>query len=195
MKRSLFFKIFSSFCLIILSLSILVFFFSFRTIKYHYINTLTLDLKNLAYTLKLKVLPLIEEKDFKKLDSLAKEIGKNIKTRITIIAPSGKVLADSEKNPEFMENHNDRPEVRQAKIKGFGKSKGQNSEDAFQEGLHLFVKRIKLELVVHDEIIDEVVDTIQKIAHTGNPGDGKIFITDVDNTIKIRTNERGEEAI
>ena len=122
MKRSLFFKIFSSFCLIILALSILVFFFSFRTIRYHYINALTLDLKNLAYTLKLKVLPLIEEKDFKKLDSLAKEIGKNIKTRITIIAPSGKVLADSEKDPRLMENHNDRPEVKQSKEKGFGKS-------------------------------------------------------------------------
>ena len=100
----------------------LVFLFSFRTIKLHYINTLSLDLKNLAYTLKLKVLPLVEENDFKGLDSLVKEIGKNIKTRITIIAPSGKVLADSEKNPEFMENHNSRPEVKQARIKGFGKS-------------------------------------------------------------------------
>jgi len=122
MKHSLFFKIFLSFCLIILSLSILVFFFSFRTIKNHYINTLSLDLKNLAYTLKLKVLPLIEEKDFRRLDSLVKEIGKNIKTRITIIAPDGRVLADSEKDPHLMENHNDRPEVKQAKIKGFGKS-------------------------------------------------------------------------
>ncbi|MCD6490351.1 MAG: HAMP domain-containing protein [Thermodesulfobacterium sp.] len=108
--------------MIILSLSILVFFFSFRTIKSHYITTLSLDLKNLAYTLKLKVLPLIEEKDFKRLDSLVKEIGKNIKTRITIIAPSGKVLADSEKDPHLMENHNDRPEVKQAKTEGFGKS-------------------------------------------------------------------------
>ncbi|RKY34121.1 MAG: hypothetical protein DRP69_05560, partial [Candidatus Duberdicusella sinuisediminis] len=122
MKKSLFFKFFFSFCLIILSLSTLVFVFSFRTIKHHYINTLSLDLKNLACTLKLKVLPLIEEKDFKRLDSLVKEIGRDIKTRITIIAPSGEVLADSEKNPEFMENHNDRPEVKQAKIKGSGKS-------------------------------------------------------------------------
>jgi len=122
MKHPLFFKIFSSFCLIILSLSILVFVFSFKTIKHYYINTLSLDLKNLAYTLKLKVLPLIEEKDFKRLDSLAKEIGKNIKTRITIIALDGQVLADSEKDPYLMENHNNRPEVKQAKIKGFGKS-------------------------------------------------------------------------
>ncbi|MCD6123648.1 HAMP domain-containing protein [bacterium] len=81
-----------------------------------------MDLKNLAYTLKLKVLPIIEEKDFGRLDSLTKEIGKNIKTRITIIAPSGKVLADSEKDPRFMENHNNRPEVKQAKKEGFGKS-------------------------------------------------------------------------
>jgi len=122
MRRSIFFKIFFSFCLIILSPSILVFVFSFRTIKHHYINTLSLDLKNLAYTLKLKVLPLIEEKDFKRLDSLTKEIGKNIKTRITVIAPSGKVLADSEKDPHLMENLNDKPEVKQAKERGFGKS-------------------------------------------------------------------------
>ena len=122
MRRSIFFKIFFSFCLIILSLSILVFFFSFRTIRYHYINTLSLDLKKLAYTLKLRVLPLIEEKDFKRLDSLVKTIGKNIKTRITIIAPDGQVLADSEKDPHLMENHNDRPEIKQAKKRGFGKS-------------------------------------------------------------------------
>ncbi len=122
MKGSIFLKIFFSFCLIILSLSILIFFFSFRTIKSHYINTLSLDLKNLSYALQLRVLPLIEEKNFKRLDSLVKEIGKSIKTRITVIAPSGKVLADSEKDPNLMENHNDRPEIRQAIADGFGKS-------------------------------------------------------------------------
>lgn len=122
MRHSLFFKIFSGFCLIILLLSILVFFFSLRTIRYHYIDTLSLNLKNLAYTLKLKILPLIEEKDFKRLDFLTKEIGKSIKTRITVIAPNGQVLADSEKDPSLMENHNDRSEVKQAKEKGFGKS-------------------------------------------------------------------------
>lgn len=79
--------------------------------------------------------------------------------------------------------------------RGFGKSKAKNSEDAFQEGLHNFVERIKLELVVHDGMVEEVVDTIQKIAHTGNPGDGKIFVCEVRDTIKIRTNERGEKAI
>lgn len=122
MKQSIFFKIFISFCLIILMLSTLIFIFSFKTIRYHYIDTLSSDLKNLAYTLKLKVLPLMEGKDLKRLDSLVKEIGKNIKTRITIIAPDGKVLADSEKDPHLMENHKDRPEVKQALRTGVGKS-------------------------------------------------------------------------
>ncbi len=80
-------------------------------------------------------------------------------------------------------------------IKGFGKSKAKNSKEAIKEGLHNVVERVKLEIVVHDEMVDKVVDTIQKTAHTGNTGDGKIFIVDVNNTIKIRTNERGEQAI
>jgi nitrogen regulatory protein P-II 1 len=80
-------------------------------------------------------------------------------------------------------------------IKGFGKSKAKDAEDAIDEGLHLFLKRVKIEIVIHDNLVDEVIDTIQKFSHTGNSGDGKIFIIDVKNTIKIRTNERGEKAI
>jgi nitrogen regulatory protein P-II 1 len=87
------------------------------------------------------------------------------------------------------------PGITMSDIKGFGKSKAKDSEDAVREGLHDYVEKVKLELVVHNDIVDEVVDTIQQIAHTGNPGDGKIFVVEVSNTIKIRTNERGEEAI
>lgn len=87
------------------------------------------------------------------------------------------------------------PGITISEIKGFGKSKAKDSQDAIREGLHLFVPRVKLELVVPNSLVDEVVDTIQKIAHTGNPGDGKIFVIDVRDTIKIRTNERGEKAI
>lgn len=87
------------------------------------------------------------------------------------------------------------PELTISEIKGFGKSKAKNSEDSIREGLHDFVEKVKLELVVHNDIVNEVVDTIQKIAHTGNPGDGKIFVIEVAETIKIRTNERGKQAI
>ena len=51
-------------------------------------------------------------------------------------------------------------------------------------------KRTKLEIMVLDEMVDEVVTTIQKHAHTGNPGDGRIFVIAVKETIKIRTGER-----
>ncbi|KAB2852967.1 MAG: P-II family nitrogen regulator, partial [Ignavibacterium sp.] len=66
------------------------------------------------------------------------------------------------------------PGITISKIKGFGKSKAKDSVDAVREGLHEYVEKVKLELVVHNNIVDEVVETIQKIAHTGNPGDGKI---------------------
>lgn len=82
-----------------------------------------------------------------------------------------------------------------SEIKGFGKSKAKNAKDAIAEGLHLYIKRVKIEIVVDDDLVDEVVDTIQRISHTGNTGDGKIFVIDVKNTIKIRTNERGVGAI
>lgn len=82
-----------------------------------------------------------------------------------------------------------------SEIKGFGKSKANDSDDAIREGLHLFVEKVKLELVVHNDVVGEVVGTIQRIAHTGNPGDGKIFVLDVDDVVKVRTNEHGEIAI
>jgi len=87
------------------------------------------------------------------------------------------------------------PGLTVSEIKGFGRTKAKNTNDSFREGLHDYVKRVKIELVVNNDILDVVVDVIQTIAHTGNPGDGKIFVIDVANTIRIRTNERGEQAI
>jgi len=80
-------------------------------------------------------------------------------------------------------------------IKGFGKSKAINSKDAVKEGLHNYVKKIKIEIVVSNNMVEEIINVLQKNAHTGNPGDGKIFIINVEDVIKIRTNERGNNAI
>lgn len=82
-----------------------------------------------------------------------------------------------------------------SEIKGFGRSRAKSAKDSFRDGLHNYIKRVKIELVVHNDIVEEVVDVIQKTAHTGNTGDGKIFVIDVADTIRIRTNERGEKAI
>ncbi len=94
-----------------------------------------------------------------------------------------------------LHNIEDLPGITISEIKGFGRSKGKDTEDAIKDGLHNYVKKIKIELVVKDDIVDDVVKAIQENAHTGNPGDGKIFIIDVLETIRIRTGETGEDAI
>ena len=94
-----------------------------------------------------------------------------------------------------LHNIEDLPGITISEIKGFGRSKARDTEDAIKDGLHNYVKKIKIELVVKDDIVDDVVKAIQENAHTGNPGDGKIFIIDVLETIRIRTGETGEDAI
>lgn len=87
------------------------------------------------------------------------------------------------------------PGVTVSEIKGFGKNRAKYAKDKVVYELVEFIPRIKLEVVVLDELVDLVVNTIQKYSHTGNTGDGKIFVSEVSNVVKIRTNERGEEAI
>jgi len=122
MKKTIFFKLFSSIFLLIVLLSGLIFVFSINTVKHHYINTFTYELKNLTDVLSPTVTPLVESGNLTDLNDLIKRIGKRINTRITVIAPDGKVLADSKENADSMENHRGRPEIREAIATGFGKS-------------------------------------------------------------------------
>lgn len=87
------------------------------------------------------------------------------------------------------------PGITISDIKGFGRTKGKDAKDKISEGLLEFVPKIKLEIVVKNEMAVQVVDVIQKNAHTGNPGDGKIFVYGVDRVVRIRTSEKGENAI
>jgi nitrogen regulatory protein P-II 1 len=87
------------------------------------------------------------------------------------------------------------PGVTIFEIKGFGKGKAKNAQDKVVYEMVEFIPRIQLEVVVTDEMVDQVVNVIQKHAHTGNTGDGKIFVSTVDDIVKIRTNERGITAI
>lgn len=87
------------------------------------------------------------------------------------------------------------PGVTVSEIKGFGKGRAKNAADKIVCEMVVLIPRIQLEVVVDDEMVDQVVDIIQKYAHTGNTGDGKIFVSTVDDVVKIRTNERGNNAI
>ena len=87
------------------------------------------------------------------------------------------------------------PGVTVSEIKGFGKGRARNATDKIVYEMVEFMPRMQLEVVVNDEMVDQVVDIIQKYAHTGNAGDGKIFVSTVDDIVKIRTNERGKDAI
>ena len=80
-------------------------------------------------------------------------------------------------------------------VKGFGRQKGHTELYRGAEYVVDFLPKIKLELVVADEMVDSAVDAIIKSAHTGKIGDGKIFVTSVEQVVRIRTGETGKDAI
>ncbi len=80
-------------------------------------------------------------------------------------------------------------------VLGWGKTRALHAHDQVNIGEHRFAKKVKLEIVVPDELCDTIVRTIEQSAHTGNPGDGKIFVYDITDVVKIRTGERGPSAI
>ena len=79
--------------------------------------------------------------------------------------------------------------------KGFGRQKGHTELYRGAEYVVDFLPKVKLEVVVEDEMLDRAVEAIQNAAHTGRIGDGKIFIVPIDDAIRVRTGERGREAI
>jgi len=80
-------------------------------------------------------------------------------------------------------------------VKGFGRQKGHVELYRGAEYDIAFIPKVKLELVVADGMVDKVVSTIEEKAKSGKIGDGKIFISKVEEIIRIRTGERGEAAI
>ena len=79
--------------------------------------------------------------------------------------------------------------------KGFGRQKGHTELYRGAEYVVDFLPKVKIELIIEDSQLEAVIDAIQKSALTGKIGDGKIFISTIDDAIRIRTGERGSEAI
>lgn len=82
-----------------------------------------------------------------------------------------------------------------SEVKGFGRQKGHTELYRGTEYVVDFIPKIKIEVVVPDSIADEVISVIEKTARTGKIGDGKIFVINVEDAVRIRTGQRGEGAI
>jgi nitrogen regulatory protein P-II 1 len=80
-------------------------------------------------------------------------------------------------------------------VRGFGRQKGHTEMYRGTEYTVDFVPKVKLEVVVADSNLQTVIDTILRTAQTGQIGDGKVFVTDLANVIRIRTGETGESAV
>ena len=82
-----------------------------------------------------------------------------------------------------------------SEVKGFGRQKGHTELYRGAEYVVDFLPKVKLEIIVKDEQVSQVVEAIMKAAKTGRIGDGKIFVLPVDEVVRIRTGERGSDAI
>lgn len=80
-------------------------------------------------------------------------------------------------------------------VKGFGRQKGQTEIYRGAEYAISFLPKVKIEVAVSDDIADRTVDAITKTASTGKIGDGKIFVLDLPQSVRIRTGESGESAL
>ena len=82
-----------------------------------------------------------------------------------------------------------------SEVKGFGRQKGQTEIYRGAEYSVSFLPKVKIEVVVADEMVDQVVESIQKSANTGRIGDGKIFVLEIGRVVRIRTGEADAEAL
>ncbi|HEY8095786.1 MAG: P-II family nitrogen regulator [Methylobacter sp.] len=85
--------------------------------------------------------------------------------------------------------------VTATEVKGFGRQKGHTELYRGAEYVVDFLPKVKLEIAVADDVLDKAVETIVNAANTGKIGDGKIFVSNLEQVIRIRTGETGEDAI
>ena len=80
-------------------------------------------------------------------------------------------------------------------VKGFGRQKGHTELYRGAEYVVDFLPKVKIEIAIDADLLDQVIESIKAAAHTGKIGDGKIFVSSLDEVIRIRTGETGSEAI
>ena len=80
-------------------------------------------------------------------------------------------------------------------VKGFGRQKGHTELYRGAEYVVDFLPKVKIDVAVSDDLVDQVIDTVSKAANTGKIGDGKIFVVELEQAVRIRTGESGDEAL
>jgi len=80
-------------------------------------------------------------------------------------------------------------------VRGFGHTRGTEAHHRTVDDLEDYVPHVKIEIICKDELVEKIISTIEKAAHTGLHGDGKIYVSDIENAIRISTGERGEKAV
>jgi len=80
-------------------------------------------------------------------------------------------------------------------VKGFGRQKGRTELHGGAEYVVEFLPKLKVEVMVADQLVGRVIEVIERVARTGRIGDGKIFLSPLDEAVRIRTGERGEDVL
>jgi two-component system phosphate regulon sensor histidine kinase PhoR len=176
MKGSIFLKIFTGYVLVAVVLTSLVLLFTFKAIREQYIDMLRNNLISTGTALELHVKQYLEQGQIASLDRLVKDLGGKIEARITVIDPHGDVLADSDEDPDVMENQRTRPEIARALRGSVGTAQRYSTaveEDMLSVALPLSadravigVLRLSFFLSDIDALIADLRSTILRVAAT-----------------------------
>jgi two-component system phosphate regulon sensor histidine kinase PhoR len=120
--RRLLWQIYPAYLLIVVTALAVITVYLSQLLPEFYNNQIADDLRARAGLVKQQILPVLKEPNFVGIDELSKILGRSGSTRITVILPDGRVIADSEEDAEKMENHGNRPEIKDALEKGMGRS-------------------------------------------------------------------------
>jgi two-component system phosphate regulon sensor histidine kinase PhoR len=122
LKKSLLWQLYPTYLLITVAALLVITLYLSRLLPEFYYDQIAGDLKSRAELIKEPFLQRLKDEDFTSMEDMARQLGKSSSTRITIILPDGKVVADSDEDPAVMENHGNRPEIKEALEKGSGRS-------------------------------------------------------------------------
>jgi len=96
---------------------------------------------------------------------------------------------------EALQEIEELPGVTVSDVRGFGRARAKNAKDKIIDGSIEYARKVKLEIVIPENLLNQVLQAVLAHARTGNPGDGKIFISKVIDVVRIRSGERGDRAI